>query len=416
MNVVLLAEVSAVSVIGGAERVLQEQALGLRRRGHDVRLVVRAPAGDERPMAMLGDMPEYRYPVSRTNEWAFVVRSLAGSVGAFDRAAAPGDTAGAPSVAVVHQSMAGFGPIMRRRRAMNGWVYICHSLAHEEFKSRTVPGATWVERIRWRLNERMRYRVEHLVMRRCAGIVVLSEFMKTRVRQVHGIRESRIHVIPGAVDVQHFAPADDRGAVRSALGLPRERTILFTVRNLVPRMGLDKLIRAAADVRDAHKDVLLLIGGDGRLRGELQRQIDEANVQEAVRLIGFVGEDDLPRYYQAADLVLMPTHELEGFGLVTVEALACGTPVVGTPVGAIPEILTRIDPRLLAEGSEAEDLSAAIDRTLIRFRQEPQARARTAARAREVVLAEYRWDINVARLEAVIRQTAEGRQRKAEGG
>ncbi len=404
MNVFFLADVSAVTVIGGAERVLQEQALGLGRLGHRVSAIVRAPAGDERPQVTLGAVQEYRYQVSRDHEWGFVLSSMRGSVRMVDEA---GRT-GFPDAAIVHQSMAGLGPILARRSAIRGWIYVCHSLAHEEYMTRTKPRTGLLARARWTANARLRRWCERVVIRRCARIVVLSEFMKQRVMRSHGLDAERIRVIPGAVDIERFRPPDDPVAVRDRLGLPQKNVILFTVRNLVPRMGLENLLRAVAGLGPERQDLLLLIGGDGPLRASLQNLIDELGLAPSVRLLGFVPEPDLPGYYQAADLVVMPTHELEGFGLVTVEALACGTPVVGTPVGAIPEILARVDPRLVAEGSDGPALAEALRRILRRFRDQPGEQERLSRRGRELVLTDYTWDRHNRQLDQVLRDVCEG--------
>jgi len=400
MNVFLLAEVSAAAVIGGAERVLQEQALGLERLGHRVSAIVRAPAEDARPQVTLGTIREYRYPVSRNHEWGFVLSSVRGSVQAVDEAR----RAGMPDAAIVHQSMAGLGPILRRRAAIRGWVYVCHSLAHEEYVTRTKPGLSLFARARWAANARVRLWCERAVMRRCGRIVVLSEFMRQRVMRSHDIGAERIRVIPGAVDAGRFCPPDDPATVRDRLHVPQKAVMLFTVRNLVPRMGLDNLVRAVAELGPERQEVLLLIGGEGPLRAALQQLIDELGLTQSVRLVGFLSERELPLYYQAADLVVMPTHELEGFGLVTVEALACGTPVLGTPVGALPEILARVDPRLVAEGSDSPSLAAAIRQTLRRFRDQPGERQRLAGRGRELVLADYQWERHNRRLDQVLRE------------
>src|SRR2546426_10110498 len=99
-------------------------------------------------------------------------------------------------------------------------------------------------------------------------------------------------------------------------------------------MGLDTLIRAMATVRERFPRVLLLIGGSGSLRPLLETITISLALSDHVRFLGFVPERDLPAYYGAADAFVLPTRELEGFGLGTVEALACGMPVLGTPLCA----------------------------------------------------------------------------------
>ncbi|WP_447972459.1 glycosyltransferase family 4 protein [Nitrospira sp. Kam-Ns4a] len=394
----MLAEVSAAAVIGGAERVLREQALGLRARGHAVRLVARAPEGDPRPEVLVGDVPEYRYGVSRRSEPAFVLSSLGRSRQAFDRAT---DRRTVDAV-VIHQSLAGLGALLHRRAQARAWIYVCHSLAHEEYRTRSQPGATALERARRVMNLRFRLWCERAVVRRCVPVLVLSRFMQERVVAVHGIAENRIRIVPGAADPARFQPPDDPVEVRRRLGLPPGKVLLFTVRNLVPRMGLEVLVRAVAALGPEGRDCLLLIGGEGPLRRTLEALVGELGLQDRVRLLGFVPEEALPGYYQAADLVVLPTQELEGFGLVTVEALACGTPVFGTPVGAIPEVLARVDPGLVAEGTDAEALAKGIRRLLCRFRDLPGEQARLSEKGRALVEAEYTWARHCERVEAIL--------------
>jgi glycosyltransferase involved in cell wall biosynthesis len=257
------------------------------------------------------------------------------------------------------------------------------------------------------VNAKVRLLIERLVLRCCDRVIVLSEFMRQRVRAVHRVPEDRIRLIPGAADLTKFHPAGDRAAVRQSLKLPPAKTLLVTVRNLVPRMGLEHLIAAMQELGEDGRDCLLLIGGEGPLRSSLERRIREQGLADRVSLLGFILEDDLSKYYQAADLVLMPTHELEGFGLVTVEALACGTPVLGTPVAAIPEVLACLDPELVAEGSDSRSLATAMRKILRRFRERPEERARLAAAGRALVERDYNWDRHIGQLEAILRETYE---------
>lgn len=132
MNVVLLADVSAERVIGGAERVLRNQAIGLAALGHHVELLTRAPEAGSPSMIEMNGIREWRYPVNRTHEAAFVWSSVRRSVEGFDRlrATEPLDAV------IIHQAMAGLGPILARRHAASRWIYLCHSLAHEEYDMR----------------------------------------------------------------------------------------------------------------------------------------------------------------------------------------------------------------------------------------------------------------------------------------
>lgn len=400
MKLVMFAEVSAEFVIGGAERVLRHQALGLRARGHDVALITRARREDDSDRADIDGVAEHRYQVDRRHEPSFVASTLRRSVAAFDRAtdAAPIDAA------IVHQALAGLGAMVQRPRQVQAWTYMCLSLAHEEFMTRVMPGDGATAQLRWKANLSLRRRIERFVMRRCHRVVVLSEFMRRRIMEVHGIPARRISLIPGAVDPQHFTPPASRADVRRGLNLPEEQTLLFTVRNLVPRMGLEHLIDAAARLRERHSTLSILIGGEGPLRNALEAHIARHGLGRQVRLLGFVSETRLRQYYQAADFVVMPTLQLEGFGLVTVEAMACGTPVLSTPVAALPEVVGRLDPLLVANGTDGAALAKAIDRILTRFRSEPAERSRLSIKGRRLVEQVYNWEHHCEELDLVLSQ------------
>jgi glycosyltransferase involved in cell wall biosynthesis len=165
-------------------------------------------------------------------------------------------------------------------------------------------------------------------------------------------------------------------------------------------MGLDNLIRAVPAVAARRPDVLLLIGGQGPERGRLERLIHQSGAGGHVRLVGFIPDAQLAAYYQAADLFVLPTLALEGFGLVTAEALACGLPVLGTDVGATPEILRGLDPRLVIPGTGPDALAGAI----LRFLGGGWAADLSPGRLHGYVRRHYTWDRHVLRTEALYAQ------------
>jgi glycosyltransferase involved in cell wall biosynthesis len=128
------------------------------------------------------------------------------------------------------------------------------------------------------------------------------------------------------------------------------------------------VIVAAAEVRRRTKDPLLLIAGVGPLAIDLQARISAAGLEETVRLLGFISDSVLPLAYRASDITLVPSIALEGFGLIVVESLAAGTPVLVTPVGGLPETIEHLSPQcvLPTTGPRAvtEGLVAAISGTL----------------------------------------------------
>lgn len=151
---------------------------------------------------------------------------------------------------------------------------------------------------------------------------------------------SKTVVCPGWVDVERFKP-DDRSVARTVLGFPWRPVVptFLTVRRLQKRMGLHELLEAAAQLRDEGFQFRVLIGGSGPLRGSIRREIRQKGLGDFVALLGRIPEKSLPLCYAAADCYVLPTKSLECFGLTTLEAYAAGTPVIATPIGAIPEVM-----------------------------------------------------------------------------
>ncbi len=205
--------------------------------------------------------------------------------------------------------------------------------------------------------------LERQVYQRCDRFIVLSKAFGEVLHQEYGISWDKINVIPGGLDTQAFAPVLTQSEARTQLGWKQDRKILFTPRRLVQRMGIDRLLNAMVEVRKVVPDVWLGIAGKGPLTAQLQQQIEDLGLQDHVELLGFVPDELLPVAYQAADITVVPSISWEGFGLILVESLACGTPAISTPIGGMPEILRPLDPNLVTDSIE---VSAIADR-LIQF-------------------------------------------------
>jgi glycosyltransferase involved in cell wall biosynthesis len=161
-----------------------------------------------------------------------------------------------------------------------------------------------------------------------------------------------------------------------------DRPIVVAVRRLARRMGIEHLIAAFADVRLENADALLVIVGGGHLFQALDRMVDEYGLRRNVVLTGRVAEDDLPWYYRSADLSIVPSVALEGFGLVVVESLACGTPALVTPVGGLPEVVAGLSESLILEASSVHAIADGLREALSGRRGLPTAQeCSTYARA-----------------------------------
>ncbi|HLM94285.1 MAG TPA: glycosyltransferase family 4 protein [Gaiellaceae bacterium] len=188
-------------------------------------------------------------------------------------------------------------------------------------------------------------------------ILVLSDFSRALLLDDHDLDRGRISTVPGLVDTERFTPGDGKAAARGRLGLEADGPVLLTVRRLEPRMGIDRLLRALPLLGRA----TLVVVGSGSLAGDLPRLAAELGVAERVLFVGPVSDDArLVDWYRAADLFVLPTTAYEGFGMATVESLASGTPVVGTAIGATPELLAPLDPRLVAPTADPEALASTI--------------------------------------------------------
>jgi glycosyltransferase involved in cell wall biosynthesis len=206
--------------------------------------------------------------------------------------------------------------------------------------------------------------VEKKVYSRCDRFIVLSKAFGNILNQQYQVHESKIHVIPGGVDLTRFQSNLSRHVAREQLNWPSDRMILFTPRRLVHRMGLDKLLTALAKIKPRIPDVWLAIAGLGPIKTSLEQQAKELGLNDHVRFLGFLPDDQLPVAYQAADLSIMPSQCLEGFGLTLVESLACGTPALCTPVGGMPEVLGTFSPDLIASSCSATAIAERLEELL----------------------------------------------------
>jgi glycosyltransferase involved in cell wall biosynthesis len=202
--------------------------------------------------------------------------------------------------------------------------------------------------------------VERLVYRTADAFITLSNAFRDLLTSKYGVSPAKVHVVPGAVDTSRFQPSD-RVISREFLGWPRDQRIIFCVRRLVERMGIEALITAFAAIAAKHSDVNLFIGGKGPLQESLQAQIQTLGLNHRIRMLGFVQDSLLPAHYQAADVSIVPSQSLEGFGLTTIESLACGTPVLVTPIGGLTEVIRPLAPSCVLSGASSERIAEGLN-------------------------------------------------------
>lgn len=185
----------------------------------------------------------------------------------------------------------------------------------------------------------LRIETEKHLARNCHHIIAGTEKEKEDLKIHYGAPPERISVIPCGVNLDRFQPMD-KEAAKQQLGFGDDRIILFAGR-IEPLKGIDRLIQAMTYLRNGGGIRLVIIGGDEHSRDEmrrLQKLSRDLHIRDSVTFVGFIKQENLPCFYNAADVCVIPSY-YESFGLAALESLACGTPVVATDVGAIKSII-----------------------------------------------------------------------------
>ena len=392
-------------LIGGAEHAALESARALAARGHRVTVLTMRKQPDWAPEEMLGAVRVVRFDEQippRPFGCLFYERANAAAA----RRCLDERFADDPLDAVLlHPIAAAFGASRSRAAARAVMIYCFHAPLGQEHwlhvRGMMREESRLLRRLRAWLSAGYtawcRARQQRAAVLRADAVTCPSGYARDLLAEMMPrLGHKRVHVIPWGVDTGHFRPAADREAVRADLGWQRGEFVVFTARRLVPRMGVGQLIRGFGLAAQQRQDMRLVVAGDGPLRPRLEGLARRARGQ--VDFAGFVPEDELLRHFQAADLFVLPSIALEAFGLVTLEALACGTPVLGTKRCATPELLAPLDERLLIPRDDAQAIADAILGPGLDLAADPAFRRRCRAH----VLERYSWDGTAAAFEQLI--------------
>ena len=208
----------------------------------------------------------------------------------------------------------------------------------------------------------LRTATEKHLAKNCHRLLVATDKERGHLMRHYGACPETIGVVPCGVNLNLFRPGD-RAQARQKLGFAQDESIVLFVGRFAPLKGIDRLMEAVYRLQHHQRLRLIIVGGDGSDAPEFQRFQKLARnfgIEDGVTFVGRIEQDNLPAYYSAADVLVVPSY-YESFGLVALEALASGTPVVATRVGAMENILiegttghvvSNGSPRLLAKGIE----------------------------------------------------------------
>lgn len=314
---------------GGAAKVAAEEAIALRESNHDVMLIAASGSGES--------IPSVRHvswvPGNGISGLWLLQKHIRAEIGRFQ-----------PTIAILHQPLSGclvqFAfPQLRTR-------YVFHSSWADEVKS--LGGSAGLGARRW---------LEHAVLRRAEKIFVTSRFTQAVLAGKYPKELDKTVINPlGVQSAKYMAESSVRDDLRARHGIPVDHQMICAFRRLIPRTGVVLLIEALVDC----PRITALIGGCGPQADELKALASRLGLAGRVRFLGYVADDRKVEILQAADASVVPTVEMEGFGLATLEAMACGCPAVATPVGNNADLIQACDGGVIATEPTAAGIAQGI--------------------------------------------------------
>lgn len=221
----------------------------------------------------------------------------------------------------------------------------------------------------------------------CDRLLVASDRERENLIRYYDAEADRIAVVPCGVDLDVFRPMD-RDTARRRIGAGTDEKLILYVGRFAPEKGLDRLLQAVARLRHISKLRLIVVGGDSERDVAYRRMLElsrTCGISDRVTFRGRIDQSQLPLYYNAADLLAVPS-SYESFGMVALEALACGTRVAATRVGAMEDLLWRTGNGCLVQDFRPSSLANAME-GLLRDRAGPSRVAETTRRS----VMRYKW-------------------------
>ena len=236
-----------------------------------------------------------------------------------------------------------------------------------------------------------KYQAMRFALRHADRVIANSEHTRDTLLEM-GVSEDRITLIYPGVDVAVFRPSLDTSGLRESLGIGSEEKLVFSVGRLSRRKGFDQIIRAIAQLRREGIPVRYVLAGIGEDHDYLDGLIMEHNLRGVAHMLGAVAAEDLPRWMNACDVFAMPNREIngdnEGFGMVFIEAAACGKAVVAGTAGGTGAAVVDSVTGMRVDGNEV----AAVTLALRRLLDDPLLARRMGEAGLARVHAEFAWE------------------------
>lgn len=227
--------------------------------------------------------------------------------------------------------------------------------------------------------------LQRISLRRAARVITISDFTARALEGQRALpRGQSPEILSCAVDLERFRPGPPSREVSARLGIPAGAPVLLTVARLAGpdrQKGYDEVLRILPELVRTFPEIRYILAGDGPDRSRIDALVRRLGVEERVVLPGRVSSGDLVEYYRLADVFVMPSRR-EGFGIVFIEAMACGTPVVAGNADAAREVVGRVLPENVVPPGDLVALKAAIERAL-------RSASDRGCSAQESILREY---------------------------
>jgi glycosyltransferase involved in cell wall biosynthesis len=226
-----------------------------------------------------------------------------------------------------------------------------------------------------------------------------SAYTRDLTVSINHLPGKNIHIIPMGVDQQRFHKKN-----QISLGKSCDVPIILSVGRLVERKGLKYLIRAMEQVIKAYPDARLLIGGDGPEKEHLMNESRRLNLEKSVEFLGFISNEEIPKIYSSADIFVLPSivtqsGDTEGLGVVLLEAMASGVPVIGSEIGGITDIIEDGKTGLFVKAGDPDDLAKKI----LFILSNKDIRENLSREAMNLIDQKFSWDIVTSQFVEVFR-------------